>query len=545
MIVRKGGELAFYDDAVKYTFEKCTHYVSGFFYIPGLRGGEESVRELQRLFEKTGTIPFDRMRGAFTYCIQKQEGESFLFACNSSMGCIYMSDDMAGNRFVELLGEMHSQRHLLTFCTDSVCEYLTVGKLFFNKTFVNEITILPNDSYIHWEKGNMEIVPKGTAMIDGESCGFEPHRYFRELAHALAGEKVSLSLTGGYDSRLILAQLYREVPMKLFYSHNFDDDVETRIAKRLSEIVGFPFENYHTDEPALSEEFLRKTVLDSDGMTPLSLEGGERIRSFHRDLQADGYTLQLTGDGGVMHKDWEWMQDLPFYHRKKTDLYRFYHQRIAYHLDDSSLGNCLKNAYTLQEERFVHEMQPYLRHINTESYDMLYYYVSGDFRTGYNRDRTGYRAYSPLLEMDMVRHSYHLPRQKRFFYNYIRMLTTEAAPQIARIPTNYGTTASNEPLFLLRDVFFQILDYGKKGCRMISRKLVRKSLFVGQEIEWSAEKALRALPLSREAIEWGVSCGYLSEDVKERGVKYLRLVRMVHLYLLKKEYEILTEVRDA
>lgn len=539
MLIRKDGTPASFEGAARYSFEACTHYVSGFFYIPGLRGGEESVNEAQRLMEETGAVPFDRMRGAFTYCIQKPEGETFLFACNSSMGCVYISDEAAGNRYLELLDELRAQGRALTFRPESVCEYCTVGKVFFNKTHVNEIAIVPNDSYVHWKDGVMEIVPKGIPLIDGESEGFEPRRYFHELAYALSEEKVSLSLTGGYDSRLVLSQLYREVPMKLFYSHNSDDDVESRIAKKIAGMIGFPFENYHTEKPALSEEYLRDMVLDSDGMIPLSLEGDERMRTFRRRLQAEGCTLQLTGDGGVMHKDWEWMQDLPFYRRKKTDLRRFYHQRVAYHLDDSFLGKRLKNLFAEQEDRFVREMQRYVRRVNTESYDMLYYYVSGDFRTGYNRNRTGYRAYSPLLETDMVRDSYHLPRRKRFFYNYVRMLTTDGAPQIARVPTNYGTTASDEPLYLLRDVFFQSLDYGRKGCRMISRKLFRRSIFVGQEIDWSAESELRALPLSREAVEWGVSCGYLSEASTEHSIKYSRLTHIVHLFLLKKEYGIL------
>lgn len=399
----------------------------------------------------------------------------------------------------------------------------------------------PNYVYIHKPSHSLSLREKGITDIDGEPSINDPQEYFDGLVHALQDEKVSLSLTGGYDSRTLFANLYKRIPLKIFFSTNLpiEQDIEAQAGQKVADAAGLPYTLYRTDKPEISEEFLRELIENQDGDCLQSIESETRIHNFRQKLINEGYTLQISGDGGVLHKDWEWMQDLPFYHKKHTDLKRFYWQRIAYECDSKSLGRELAELYRTQEQRFIDQMKPYVKSINTQSYDALYYDVSTVRPALYNVRRDGYIAYAPMDELETVKYSYHLPRGTRFFYNFLRRLTTNASPEVARIPTNYGTTASSETRYIVRDVFFQFLDYARKAGRMLGRKFFRRTFFVGRNSTiWSMEKDLRALPAAAEAVKWAVSKSWLSESANVNNLKYSQLLGVVYLYLMSREYAV-------
>ena len=280
-------------------------------------------------------------------------------------------------------------------------------------------------------------------------------------------------------------------------------------------------------------------IEDQDGDCLQAIESEYRLLTLRKKLMNEGYTVQISGDGGVLHKDWEWMQDLPFYHKKHTNLKRFYHQRIAYELDAKFLGPALSPLFSTQEQRFIDQMKPYVKSINTQSYDALYYDVSTVRGAPYNVKRDGYVGYAPMDELETVKYSYHLPRRTRFFYNFLRRLTTNASPEIARIPTNYGTTASNETRYIVRDVFFQLADYARKAGRMLGRRFFHKTFFVRKSVmDWSLEKDLRELSTSGNALEWAKGKEWLSDSANVNNLRYSQLLAVVYLYLIHKEFGI-------
>lgn len=475
--------------------------------------------------------------GAYTCCI-KRRNDTLFFASNSEMHCVYISKYGASSSFLEHLDYLKQAGIEIFFSDESVCEYITLGKVFFKKTFAENIVMLPNDQYLRFKNGEMQISDKSITGIDGESHIGSPEKFFGDLAYAIEKVKVSSALTGGYDSRMVVAMLYKRVPLKLYYSTNNPEDTEARVSKAVARKLNIPHSIYHTDKPELTDDRIRCLISDTDGMMPVDLDSSFRIRNFKAKLENEGYELSLTGDGGVLHKDWEWMQDLPFYHKKRTNLRRFYHQRIAMNTNILNIGPRLKNIYSSQEDRFVRLMEPYKKDINTRSYDSLYHYVSSSQCLGYNCDSAGFVSYAPLWELDLVRNSYHLPRSQRFFYNFLRRMTTKANPEIAKIPTNYGTTESSEVKYLFRDVFFQLADYARKAIRLFGRILFHKTFVKERNVDWTLEGDLRNLPAAARAVEFGQKYGLLSDKANLDSVSYTVLTRLVHLYLLSKDYDI-------
>lgn len=191
------------------------------------------------------------------------------------------------------------------------------------------------------------------------------------------------------------------------------------------------------------------------------------------------------------------------------------------------------------KNKIVSELQKYKRSINTQSYDMLYYHVHGLRDVAYNRIGNGVMNYAPLFERDIVAYSYHLPRYRRFFYNNIRSMISQQNKIISRIPTCYGTTASNEKLFLLRDIVFQMIDYIKKFIRMLGRKINGTSLFVGNINTWTISEDMFNLDCFKEGL---IFCK--TNEIIDKNVEALKLNKnqkeaVLHVYFTAKHAKIL------
>lgn len=125
-----------------YAFGNDRHYVSGFMYIPGFKAGSESVAEVQRSLVDEGSIPFAKMYGAYTYCIDRED-ETYFFAGNGRMGMVYYGEEGASNRLLDLVRYYGSEGKSLSFDVNSVCEYLTVKRVFFGKTLIHSLSCCP------------------------------------------------------------------------------------------------------------------------------------------------------------------------------------------------------------------------------------------------------------------------------------------------------------------------------------------------------------------------------------------------------------------
>ena len=538
MIIKKNGEIIESKDFQLYKFEHERHYVKGLVYIPGFRAGKESIEQIHKKKKIDGNIPFDCIYGAYTYCIAEDDGSTVFFASNSEMHCLFTSKEAVSSVYLEQLSYRKKHDLKCTFNEKSICEYITLGKVFFYKTFVSEITMLPNTNYFLIKDNTIITQNKNINGIDGKSNIGSPETFFNNLSYALSNRKVCAALTGGYDSRLVDTMLSRNLPLKLFYSTNNPNSKEGKAAKAVAKKLNCPFTIYHTNRPDLTDASLKNLVSSKDGIGPIDLEGTFRINNLRKNLVDEGFDVYLTGDGGVLHKDWEWMQDLPFYNKKATNLKKFYHQRIAMHLQASDIGSKLHDSFNNQEAYFIKKLELFKKETNTKSYDSLYHYVSGSQCIGYNYDPAGFSSYAPLWELDLVRYSYHLPRRKRFFYNSMREMTTKANPEVAKIPTNYGTTASSEKRYILRDIFFQLKGYGVKAIRLFNRTVFHKTFTLTSEklIDWSLEADLRAMEISKKAILWAQENEILNNKYNNDTIPYDVLTRILHLYILKSEY---------
>lgn len=533
MILDESGKISSYKKDIKYVIGNTDYYLQGFLYVEGKVSGEESLTYIEESFRKNGEIPFQDIWGAFSLCIVRDNGEIYFFTCNSNMNAIYLSDKAAGNSFLNLRDWHRENRYELNEDLESMCMYYTLGNIYFGQTFFKEIKVLQPDKYIIWKDGKRSIEDKKTEDIDARPKLKGAKYYFDNLNKAISNCNVAMALTGGYDSRLIFTYLQEDTPMKVYLMSNYNDSPEQRISEKVLHTVGKELEIVEVEKPLLTDDLIREIVKKIDGMTMLNFEGAYHKEVWEQSFKEQGIDLDISGDGGVLHKDWEWLSEFPFYRKKKTNLRKYYKQRVAFLEDAEHIGSRLNDIYRRQESVFLEKLKKYERELNTKSLDMLYYHVNGNRAMYYSSmQKLGVNAYAPLSELEMVRYSYSLPRFKRFFYNYIRELTTQKNREIARIPTGYGTTASSEIKYILRDIVYQGIEYYKKAMRMIGRIFLNKSFYVCDLMRWDFKNDLSQLALSREAIKWAISKNYINEKSEIKKLSYEHLERVLLMYVI-------------
>lgn len=506
-----------------------TYYYSGIIWMRGKKAGKESVQEIATIYEKHGSIPFIEIFGSFYCVIQRSNGDIMFFTDNSNMHCYYMGKKAIGTNYLEVIRENGAKK----FNNEALCELFALGGVYFGKTLIDEIELSEFDKYYICSKDAIRVENKNIGGIDGETSIQDVNEFFKEMAYALSDLKVTLSLTGGYDSRMVFACLKEYVAIDVFISGDNEKDSDIVCSQKVARVGGSQIEIIKTEKPKITDEYIKFLFEYAQGLAPFLNDGYMRISEFIKNRAEKEYDCYLTGDGGVLHKDWWWLQDLPYYRKKMIDFNKFYFQRIRYSDESVPWGVTLEEKEKLLREKTVKEFMKFRMPFNTQTYDTLYFNVNGKkISSNYSIHSNHIWTYAPLWELELVRYSYHLPRRKRFFYNSMREITTKASKDIARVPTNYGTTASSEPLYICRDVFFQGVDYFKKACRMLGRKVFNKNFFVGNPVTWSAEADLRNLPIAHKALDYVIENGFIEEGTKLDDISYTLLGRLIQVYML-------------
>ena len=515
----------------QYSFSEATIYIHGLIYVYGKKAGKESIEWLYEEYSNNKEIPFNKLRGSFS-CIFRTIDKIIIFTDNSNLHCVYYSKDFISSSFLKIVQLEKEHGRKIQFNDQALCEYFTLGNIFFNKTFFKEITILDSKHLLRVESGQIFLENKNIPDIEGTSDINSISDFFEKMSFSMSDMQVCQALTGGYDSRMVYACTSNHIPDHVAISANNKKHSDVIHANKVAKVNNDVLEIISTSKPVFSASLLNDIIVKTDGIHSIDIDSDIRLLHFN-DILSENYNILLTGDGGVLHKDWEWTQDLPNYKRKNSNAKRFYYQRLYYINNGKHLGDALTNYFKIQEQLFVDQLNSLAKYYNTQSYDSWYYYISGNRCVNYNYDYiNNLIRYAPLLELDIVSYSYALPRMERFFYNSIRKTISEENINIARILTNYGTTASNEIYFMIRDSFFQLFEYSRKAIRLVSRKLFKKTLLNSSVLDWSLERDIRNSRITKQAIMFAKHAQYIDNKILIDTLSYSEIQRLLHVFWL-------------
>ncbi|MAO65625.1 MAG: hypothetical protein CL666_11560 [Balneola sp.] len=381
----------------------------------------------------------------------------------------------SGNKYQAFLDVINNEPFSISDIDhQSLLEFLNFGSFYFENTllkgirkrFTHQIFSLDivngfveesqeSDNPMQWE----DIDDPFSTFLD----------FFEQRVHHLRDKKISVDLTGGIDSRLLATVLkHFGVHFDTAFSLNSGDAQEAKIVKQVADCLGVDLYILESDDIQTEEE-LDDLFRLSDGLWDLlklkSLKDNQSWR------QENGYDLIITGVGGELYKDFWWQQDFPFYNRNNADLEKLISMRMyPAQIDENWFGANLQKQFKNYQAEFRKKLQPFVRKSNTRTYDQIYYHVRIKEQVSILSNITSQfvDTYSPLLEPELLKIGYNLPRKKRFFNQFHREVITRINPEVAKIKTTEGNISVSADL---SDKLLDIKNYGLHKTKSLVRKL--------------------------------------------------------------------------
>jgi asparagine synthetase B (glutamine-hydrolysing) len=454
----------------------------GHLFLAGRQAGAPSVEALATLLEQRPLAAVcEGISGVFALFVRDGRDESWQIACDNT-GLFPIFHDGAG-----LVGT--SFLELATACgatpaevdPDRIAEFLVQGLLFGQRTFVTRIRQLAAWQVLRLTAGNGGAGP----ALEEKRFGADPLatdaeflvRYTDDLARSLADRRVSVDVSGGFDSRLVACLLDRHRVVEEAAISGEPGSADIVLGAAVAERLGLPFFPLHHDLEGLEKE-LPTVFKESGGLLDLC--------KFHRDRQtalarrARGIEVFVHGGGGEFLKDLYFHHDFPFYGRRETSLERFYDLRVApLRLPPGLLGPRGRDGAARARAEALRLFARHRAATNHETCDRISLFVRqpqffGAQFSGYVR--LGLDVAAPFLERANALAALSLPPWSRVMEGWHRRLVTRFRPDIAALPTTDGYTASSRPRDRLRDLAGYAASELRRAANKAGQRLVGRTL---------------------------------------------------------------------
>jgi asparagine synthase (glutamine-hydrolysing) len=406
--------------------------------------------------------PRDRAMGHYAVIVRKGGATEII---SDSFGGYHVFCDegmrIATSSFLALAASLDR----LTINAQSAYEYVFTGVVSGNATLFDEIMVAPINSTIAVRSRKMEIVghpflvPQQTAEQDFEASIAQTmeilDRYFAAVA-ANFGDRVNCALSGGYDSRLIVALLRRHGVLPSLYVYGGADDSDVVLAHAIAQgenlslaaVDKTEYRNWQPDEFAAiaHRNFLTVDGYSWDGIFD---NGAEREQ---QALRVGGGMLAMNGGGGEILRNFFYLLDRRYTPREF--LWSFYSRF------DPRICTTLFN-----EEEYYHRLELKLEILLGENLaslgrpiiEWLYHNFrcrAWDGRVNTVNASFGHTAL-PFLERRLTEHASVIPTSWKNHGAYEAALIRRADRRLAAYPSSYGHDFSGAPPLSRR-----LADYG-------------------------------------------------------------------------------------
>jgi hypothetical protein len=281
-----------------------------------------------------------------------------------------------------------------------------------------------------------------------------------------------MDFTAGLDTRLVVACMYKGDRDRLSVTvsgvpNNIDVQIAHRAAKQFGwDILWFPPpENWSPQRWPL---FQQGVALSEGELT------GDRIDStlhVKRAIREAG-GVAVTGSGGELYREFFWQQE--FFNIGRTSelsLPRLIKYRFDFGAtyEKSLFGKDWYPEFLASEIATIKQIIDLAPDaLNTAKLDAIYIWKIGGHAGRYAATvMPVVFSLSPLLTQELIEYAVSVPWKYRLHGKLIRGLITRMSPELAKLPTWYGTSA--EPLSMLQ--LLQLLKYGSISAQSLIRKI--------------------------------------------------------------------------
>lgn len=515
----------------------------GHVYLPGHEAGRETAAALASILAREDLAAVaPRLGGVFGLFVRDKHRDHWRVAVDNA-GCykLYYDDQGVSTSFLRM---MEARRlGVADLLPEALVEYLAFGAVLGAGTLARGIRKLGGGEILEFgaDGAAPRLLPKDPDVEEGDPAT-TILTGFADLVRSLAGRRVSVDATGGFDSRLVAC---------LLHHHGADFEMATSgragvadvdIARAMAGALRRPWHLSGHDLDRLDEE-LAEAFRAGDGVTD--------VRRFHRDRQlasdrrARGVEVIAHGGGGELLRDHCFVQDFPFYGSAQVRLQRYYDMRMMpVALPASYLSDAGSDILRGLRDDVLGRFSRYMSKTNNETYDRIYFHlrVPEHFGQHYtNYINSGMDVVAPLLDHKAAYAAIGLSPWRRFFYGWHREVITKHNPALAALPTAEGFSASSHPAHVLSDLRGYGASQLRRAAKKASQRIAGKARFhtVGA---FAADAPgfigmLRASPRFAIALDRLKELGILSGALSAEAVRDIHVGRLLTLGMLAAELD--------
>ena len=396
-------------------------------------------------------LDMDRLHGAFCVVLRKR-GRTYLFLDRIGVYKVYVNADatLFSSSFLTLL-ESSSRRRI---DIQALYEYVFQGATYGGDTLAEDIKLVDPD-FICQPGVALRSVPRqrfDAAEVVRRDIDWHVEQVFQTLKRSFAdianafGGHIDTALSGGYDSRLMLALLIGQNVRPDVHVYGRDTDADVRIAKAVAAAERFPI--VHIQKSALADvrpdeagETIARTFYAFDGVPNDGIFDNGSDLATRRDRCRTG-ALMLNGGGGEVLRNFFYLPDRTLSVRQV--LWSFYSQfdpatatgdfnEADFH---AVLGDKLKAALGVQTDR-----------LTRAQVELAYPLFRCRFWMGRNNSlnsRFG-SALTPFVDDALVRQAAQVPLAYKNVGVFEARLITLASPALAAYLSEYGYSFDRLP----------------------------------------------------------------------------------------------------
>ena len=343
----------------------------------------------------------------------------------------------------------------LTLSQQGACEYVFNGVVSGDETLFTEVKLAPIHARIVVGSQALEVVrPRLRVSRTYTSATRDASlrdsialldRYFGAVARSF-GDRVRCALSGGYDSRLILACLRRHgvKPSVYVYGRAREKDVE--IAQEIARAEGFPLDVIDKDDrpvipPSEFAETARRNFLATDGYGYAGIfhNGAETEESARRVF---GDTIAINGGGGEIFRNFFYLLDRGYMIREM--LWSFYSR-----FDPATCTAAFdsESYYRSLERKVMNLLGSEERWLPRPTVEWLYHSFRCRAWDGKVDTIAGWYGFTamPYLERSITRHASALPLDWKNHGAYEAQLIRRIDSRLAGYRSAYGHDFSRSP----------------------------------------------------------------------------------------------------
>jgi asparagine synthase (glutamine-hydrolysing) len=417
--------------------------------------GRFGAAALRLLINKTSEIDETELRGNFALFIRKSR---YCVLMNDALGLVrvYVSPDRGFYSTSWLATCAYAGR--VEIDEHAAAEYVLLGASHSNATVARGITTLPlahafdlmqGHAYSRFPPSNWSgtTVPSSFDEAVGEADALM-RTVFKEIATAFPA-RVRIALSGGFDSRLIVAGLLAsgERPELFVYGGPSSDDIP--VARSVAACMGLPLDIINKEElnrqwPMPDIERLVETALFFDGLPNDGIHDPGADQQTRLRSMAGGY-LAPNGGGGEIFRN--------FFHLPNRSFYAIDIVRAFYRGFDSRVFR-RRHGLAAYQDRMVASIEATLgvdratgQRLGRAEVELLYPLFRCHFWMSVNNSvaaRHGYYA-TPLVDLNAVRLASQMPLAWKNAGEFESRVIARLNHEIANQPSSYGFRFSDGP----------------------------------------------------------------------------------------------------